>query len=209
MAQRRMFTKTIVHSSAFLQMPHQAQLLYFHLGMSADDDGFAEHFMVMRLGCFSIDTLKILQAKGFVHVFDENVLLIKNWSDFNKIQPTRKVKSLYMEVYSDEMRQLSINCQQNVTPVEYSKVENSKVKKSKVNTRKSFKLMGKDAFVEEVSKLEHKIHHEDFIRYWTEENEKGKMKFQLCHTWSTGGRLATWSGNNFNKKQATHRGLVL
>ena len=40
MAERRMFAKTIIDSDAFLDMPHTTQLLYFHLSMRADDDGF-------------------------------------------------------------------------------------------------------------------------------------------------------------------------
>lgn len=40
MANRRMFAKTIIDSDAFLEMPDSSQLLYFHLAMRADDDGF-------------------------------------------------------------------------------------------------------------------------------------------------------------------------
>ena len=40
MAEKRMFSKTIVDSDAFLDMPLSAQALYFHLSMRADDDGF-------------------------------------------------------------------------------------------------------------------------------------------------------------------------
>ena len=40
MAQRRMFHTDIVESDQFLDLPPGAQLLYFHLGMEADDDGF-------------------------------------------------------------------------------------------------------------------------------------------------------------------------
>ena len=40
MAERRMFTKKITESDAFLDMPMSTQCLYFHLNMSADDDGF-------------------------------------------------------------------------------------------------------------------------------------------------------------------------
>ena len=39
MAERRMFHTTVVESDAFLDLPLQAQALYFHLGMHADDDG--------------------------------------------------------------------------------------------------------------------------------------------------------------------------
>ena len=40
MADRRMFSKTIIDSDTFLDMPLSAQALYFHLSMRADDDGF-------------------------------------------------------------------------------------------------------------------------------------------------------------------------
>ena len=40
MAQRRMFHTDVVESDKFLDLSAGAQLLYFHLGMQADDDGF-------------------------------------------------------------------------------------------------------------------------------------------------------------------------
>ena len=40
MAERRMFAKTIIDSYAFIDMPITARLLYYDLGMRADDDGF-------------------------------------------------------------------------------------------------------------------------------------------------------------------------
>jgi hypothetical protein len=35
-----MFAKTIIDSDAFLEMPSTSQLLYFHLAIRADDEGF-------------------------------------------------------------------------------------------------------------------------------------------------------------------------
>ena len=40
MAERRMFSKQIIDSDVFLDMPLSTQALYFHLSMRADDDGF-------------------------------------------------------------------------------------------------------------------------------------------------------------------------
>lgn len=40
MAQRRMFSKRITDTDIFTDMPLSSQCLYFHLNMSADDDGF-------------------------------------------------------------------------------------------------------------------------------------------------------------------------
>ena len=76
MAAKRMFSKSITNSSLFLMMPQSSQNLYFHLGMNADDDGFCEHFTIMRMTESKPDDLKILQAKNFVYVFDDKVLII-------------------------------------------------------------------------------------------------------------------------------------
>ena len=43
MPERRMFSKKITESDAFLDMPLSAQALYFHLNMAADDDGFVNN----------------------------------------------------------------------------------------------------------------------------------------------------------------------
>ena len=43
MAEKRMFSKQIIDSDAFLDMPLSAQALYFHLSMRADDDGFVDN----------------------------------------------------------------------------------------------------------------------------------------------------------------------
>ena len=38
-----MFSPKIIDSDAFLDMPSSSQLLYFHLAMRADDDGFVDN----------------------------------------------------------------------------------------------------------------------------------------------------------------------
>ena len=40
MAERRMVSKAVLHSPSFLAMPVAAQMLYVHLELFADDDGF-------------------------------------------------------------------------------------------------------------------------------------------------------------------------
>ena len=39
MAERRMFSKSVIGSARFLRMPASSRLLYYDLGMQADDDG--------------------------------------------------------------------------------------------------------------------------------------------------------------------------
>lgn len=102
-----MFSKTITNSSRFLMMPVSSQNLYFHLGMNADDDGFCEHFAIMRMVEAKPDDLKILQAKGFVSVFDDRVLVILDWKENNYLRSDRYQPSKYLQVYKQEMAQLS------------------------------------------------------------------------------------------------------
>src|SRR3990167_4661989 len=107
MANRRMFSKTITSSSSFLMMPSSAQNLYFHLGMNADDDGFCEHFSIMRMTDSKPDDLKILQAKRFVKVFDDRVLVVLDWKENNYLRSDRYTPSKYLEVYKSELALLS------------------------------------------------------------------------------------------------------
>jgi hypothetical protein len=90
MANKRMFSKEIVGSDAFQDMPASSQLLYFHLGMEADDDGFIGNpKKIARSIGVAEDDMKILVAKRFVLLFDSGVLVIKhhrinnNWDKYN------------------------------------------------------------------------------------------------------------------------------
>lgn len=81
-----------------------------------------------------------------------------------------------------------------------------KDKKENIEKRKSFKEFTKQDFIEELKLHSEKYSKEmlkDFFIYWTEPNEKGKMKFQLQKTWSTAGRLSTWSRNDFNSNSGS------
>ncbi|UYO61846.1 HNH endonuclease [Acetobacterium wieringae] len=58
MADRRMFAKTIIDSDAFLDMPVASQLLYFHLCMRADDDGYLNNALSI-IKCIGLTKLDI------------------------------------------------------------------------------------------------------------------------------------------------------
>lgn len=75
--------------------------------MNADDDGFCEHFAIMRMTDSKPDDLKVLQAKGFVNVFDDRVLVILDWKENNQIKNDRYTPSKYLEVYREELKLLS------------------------------------------------------------------------------------------------------
>lgn len=99
MAERRMFSKRVIGSARFLRMPGSTQALYFHLGMAADDDGIVEAYPIMQMVNASEDDLRLLAAKGFVKVLNEDlVTYILDWQENNKIRADRKVNSIYKDL---------------------------------------------------------------------------------------------------------------
>jgi uncharacterized phage protein (TIGR02220 family) len=99
MGQRRMFSLKIINSAKFLKLPVDAQNLYFHLALRADDDGVVEAFSVMRLVGSSEDNLKILHAKELVKVLNEDyVAFIIDWQEHNTIRADRKIDSMYKDL---------------------------------------------------------------------------------------------------------------
>lgn len=98
MAQRRMFSKEIVRSDAFLDMPISSQLLYFQLGMEADDDGFVDNSKtVSRISGTGNDDLKILLTKRFLLPFKDGIIVIKHWKINNYIQADRYKQTKYID----------------------------------------------------------------------------------------------------------------
>ena len=99
MAERRMFSKKIIDSARFLKMPISSQALYFHMGVRADDDGVVEGYNVMKMTGATEDDLKVLVAKGFVTVLnDDLVSYINDWKEHNLIRADRKVDSIYKDL---------------------------------------------------------------------------------------------------------------
>lgn len=103
MAQRRMFSLKIVDTDAFMDMPQSSQLLYFHLSMRADDDGFVSNpKKIMRMIGSQEDDLKVLFTKKFLIPFESGVCVIKHWKIHNYIQSDR----YFPTTYTDEKNQL-------------------------------------------------------------------------------------------------------
>lgn len=98
MAERRMFTKKIIDSDAFLDMPLSTQSLYFHLNMRADDDGFVNNpKKIQRMIGASEDDLKLLVAKRFILCFENGVIVIKHWRMHNLLRKDRYNPTQYAE----------------------------------------------------------------------------------------------------------------
>ena len=109
MANRRMFSKTIISSARFLKMPQEAQCLYFHLCMNADDDGVVEAFTIMQMLGSSEDNIRILNAKNLVKPLnDDMVAYIMDWGEHNLIRSDRKVNSIYKDLLLQILPEIQI-----------------------------------------------------------------------------------------------------
>ena len=107
MAERRMMAKSIIKSDQFLEMPMSSQLLYFHLLLDADDDGFINApKSIMRVIGAKDDDMRVLQAKGYTIPFDSGVIVIKHWRMHNSLRKDRYNPNPQLE---NERKQLIIN----------------------------------------------------------------------------------------------------
>lgn len=119
MANRRMFSMKIVDTDAFLDMPQSSQLLYFHLNMRADDDGFASNpKKVMRMIGSSDDDHKLLIAKKFIIPFESGVCVIKHWLVHNLVRSDRYTETQYTReksflIIDEKTKKYSLNKGEN------------------------------------------------------------------------------------------------
>lgn len=98
MAEKRMYTKKITDSDAFIELSSAAQALYFHLNQGADDDGFNNQIQLAMLKAHaSIDDLKVLLMKNFIIRFESGVIVIKHWRMHNTLRKDRYTPTNFQE----------------------------------------------------------------------------------------------------------------
>lgn len=92
-----MFSRAIVDSDEFYEMPLTSQLLYFHLGMHADVKGFVQPKKVIRVVGLKTEDLRPLIAYNFVIPFASGVVLVTHWKINNQLREDREAPTLYTE----------------------------------------------------------------------------------------------------------------
>lgn len=106
MAERRMFSRSVVETDSFLDMPLSSQCLYFHLSMNADDDGFVSNPKTIKRSIGAADDdVKILVSKGYIIPFESGIVVITHWKKSNQIQKDRYKPT----GYSNEMSLLKVS----------------------------------------------------------------------------------------------------
>jgi len=234
-----MFSLQIIDSDAFLDMPLTSQLLYFHLAMRADDEGFIGNpKKIMRLVGTQEDDLKILIAKRFVLAFESGVLVIKHWLIHNTIRMDRFSETTYQnekkllkttdnKAYTELATTRQPKGNQLATQVKLSKDNLSKVKLSEevakaptpaeearefFNTREKQEDLINVLFQRGIPRQIAEAEIKKFVSYWTERTKSGlKQKWELQQTFELGRRIGTWFKNykEFNNKSQEKGTLVL
>lgn len=216
MAERRMFAKKITESDAFLDMPSSSQALYFHLNMSADDDGFVNNpKKIKRDVGASDDDLKLLLAKQFIVAFESGIIVITHWKMHNYIQKDRYRPTDYIEEKS--MLELRDNKSYSLKSSLYTnRIQNGYVGKvsigkdsiGKVNKNinddssesSSELLREKNAKAEELEREKHNFE-EIYKRY---PKKKGKAKaFDYYRQYLKGRKMSTGTVKLTNEQMWT------
>lgn len=160
MAERRMFAKTIIDSDSFLDMPHSTQLLYFHLSMRADDDGFINNPKnIMRMiGCKD-DDMSVLITKKFIIPFESGIVVIKHWKIHNYIAKDRYKETKYKKeketLQLDENNAYTLSEGKPLNLIEKTKQPLSEARQKRLDAKKesdlpySFEYKIRNAFVGE------------------------------------------------------------
>jgi hypothetical protein len=161
--------------------------------MNADDDGFCEHFTVMRMTESKPDDLKVLQAKGFVTIFDDKVLVITDWKENNYLRNDRYTPSKYLEIYKNELERLSSGIP--LVDKRYPQVRLGKVRLGKVRLGKNTESYGElekvKLTIEEYNKLCEKLS-EPIVKeliteldlYLASKGDKYKDHYAVIQSWA-------------------------
>lgn len=228
-----MFSLQIVDSDAFLDMPASSQLLYFHLAMRADDDGFVGNpKRILRMIGSSDDDFKILLAKRFLLSFESGVVVIKHWLIHNTIRLDRFKKTTYQiekatlklneyNAYTEKEGKLATTRQplgnHSATQVKLIESNLSKDKRKSVEQSSPTPSQLAHQFFQnpEVAKewdLYDASEIKKFISYWTEPNKSGtRQRWQIEKTFDVKHRLGTWyeRASTFNKKDGKKEKTII
>lgn len=98
MAKKRMFSLDVIDLDSFIEMPISAKLLYYDLGMRADDDGFVGNPKKITLlaGCNEEDIETLIKNK-FIYMFSSGVIAIRHWNVNNQIRKDRYNETFRLE----------------------------------------------------------------------------------------------------------------
>ena len=158
LAKRRCISIDFYDSDAFCRLSAQSRVLYTELILHSDDDGVVINPKAAMTICKAkAKNLEELMQSRFLILID-GVYIVRHWYVHNKVQPSRKVDSIYGETllklyvndrgeYCPFADNLSTNCRPNITKPNLTKYNSSELKSNKMNLTKenTTEASGKDA----------------------------------------------------------------
>ncbi|MBQ0090313.1 MAG: replisome organizer [Prevotellaceae bacterium] len=104
MNKRRCFSKSILQSDSFLDLDPLSQMVYIHMNLEADDEGFVNNpKRIARMIDADSDNIDELINHNFIILFDSGVIAIKHWFIHN----TKRSDRFKPTVYQEEKAQLT------------------------------------------------------------------------------------------------------
>lgn len=167
MAERRMFAKTIIDSDAFIDMPMSARLLYYDLGMRADDDGFINSpKKIMNFIGATRDDMNILILRKFIIPFESGVVVVKHWRIHNYIRKDTYNETSYKKEKAmlelDENKSYKLTLGSNDISVDGSSTQ---VSIGKVSIGKDSLVKERIDYIPTAEQNSNKIPYEEIISY--------------------------------------------
>jgi len=217
MANKRMFSLSIVDTDLFLEMPMTSRLLYYELGMRADDDGFVGNWKkIIRMTGLSEDDMKVLIAKKFILPFESGVIVIRHWRINNYLRNDRHTPTSYQkelaelnldnEVYELKKAEASTLLPRGIPTVdtEENSIDKGSIEKDRVDKISTGKGCGENPHKEKAEK----IHFAEFVTMTNEEHEKlvkayGKDFADQCIS-----VLDNYKGSNGKKYKDDYRAIL-
>lgn len=216
MAQKRMFSLSVIDTDKFLEMPISSRLLYYELGMRADDDGFVDNWKkILLFTGLKEDDMKVLIAKSFIIPFESGVIVIRHWRMNNYLQNDRTKPTIHQE----ELKQLSVDKNNVYTldtgcihSIDKNSIDKYSIEEKEIYKEKETKF--KKPTLEEVEtyckERGNQVNAERFIDFYESKGWKvGKepMKdWKACiRTWERKDKVVTpnWVGKTYEQDIAT------
>ena len=124
MAKSRMMNKGLLSKDKFLQLSCATQLLYFHMCLNADDEGFIDNaFTLVRQLPVGLEDLKILIEKEYIIMLEDYLYVVTHWRVHNNIDKQHYTGTAYIDymhhLYINESKAYSLNAEDGINLLEY------------------------------------------------------------------------------------------
>ncbi len=98
MAKRRMFSIEVIETDRFCCLPPSSQMLYLHLNLNADDDGFVGNVNnLIRVFGVERKYYRLLVERGYLIEFESGIIAVTDWRVHNRVRADRYTPTRYTE----------------------------------------------------------------------------------------------------------------